>query len=90
MISVDVIWTNMCSGVLGYVNELLPAEHGVRVCSEHVGIHDEPRVVHNQRDPAVLVRVRTIRRLTLLVLRDCKNNKFFVKISNIDLKIFTN
>ena len=60
------------------MNELLPAEHGVRVCSEHVGIHDKPRVVHNQRDPAVLVRVRTVRRLTLLVLRDCKNHKIFL------------
>ena len=59
------------------VIELLPAEHGVRVSSEHVGIHDEPRLVHNQRDPTVLVRIRTVRRLTLLVFRDCKNNHNF-------------
>ena len=59
------------------MKELIPAEHGVRVRSKHVGIYDEPRVVHDQCDPAVLVRVRTVRRLTLLVLRDCKNNKIF-------------
>ena len=64
--------------MVGYINELSPAEHGVRVSSEHVGIHDEPRLVHNQRDPAVLVRVRTVRRLTLLVLRDCKNNNKYL------------
>ena len=55
--------------------EVLCDEHGVQVCSEHVGIHDEPGVIYNQHDLTILVRVQTVCRLTLLVLRNCENKK---------------